>query len=167
MTTDPSSPSIAKACADRFARAAVAGTLPSILSTAALIVRGRRDAGSAIAPLNAPSHWLFGDEALRSDRPSIRHTLNGLLIHHGSSMLWGALYDQLFCRSPRKKSVAELTAGAAGVTALAALVDLKLVPERLTPGFEHRLSRTSLLLTYGAFAAGLAITGIASDRRRR
>jgi hypothetical protein len=36
---------------------------------------------------------------------------------------------------------------------VAALVDLKL--ERLTPGFEHSLTRKSLLLTHGAFAEGL------------
>ncbi|MDI1261530.1 hypothetical protein [Aquabacterium sp.] len=43
------------------------------------------------------------------------------------------------------------------MTAVAALADFKMVPERLTPGFEHHLSRKSLWLTYGVFAAGLAL----------
>ena len=34
----------------------------------------------------------------------------------------------------------------------------------LTPGFEHRLSKPSLVLTYALFAAGLALGGIAARR---
>lgn len=147
-------------------QATVSGSLASLFSVIALIVRGRRDAGSAIAPLNAPSHWLFGREALQADRPSWRHTLTGLLIHQGSSMMWGVLYDQLFCKQRKNSNVAALAAGAVGFTAAAALVDLKLVPNRLTPGFEHRLSRKSLLITYGAFAAGLTLSGILLSRQR-
>lgn len=142
------------------------GTLPSILSILVMATRGKRDAGTALGPLNAPAHWLFGKEALRADGLSWRHTLTGLVIHQGSSMLWGLLYDQLVRKQRKTKSVAGLAAGAVGLTAAAALVDLKMVPSRLTPGFEHRLSRKSLVLTYGAFAAGLAISGILLSRRR-
>lgn len=152
-------------CAGLIRQGAISGTLSSVLSIAALAFGGRRDAGSAVAPLNAPSHWLFGDEALRANRPSWRHTLTGLAIHQGSSMLWGVLYDRIFCRERRRQSLGRVAAGAVGFTAVAALVDLKLVPSRLTPGFEHRLSRKSLVLTYGAFAAGLAITGILLSRK--
>ena len=38
--------------------------------------------------------------------------------------------------------------------------------ESLTPGFEHRLSRQSLLGVYAAFAAGLALGGLLSRRRK-
>jgi hypothetical protein len=41
------------------------------------------------------------------------------------------------------------------------------VPERLTPGFEHRLSRGSVAATYVAFGLGLALTGLWMDGRRR
>lgn len=149
-----------------FKQAALSGTLSSLLSILVLAVRGKRDAGTAAGPLNAPSHWLFGREALRANRPSLRRTLTGLAIHQGSSMMWGLLYDQIFCKQRKKHSVGGLAAGAIGFTAVAALVDLKLVPPRLTPGFEHRLNRKSLLLTYGAFAAGLAISGLLLSRRR-
>lgn len=60
-----------------------------------------------------------------------------------------------------------LVAGAIGITALAAVTDFKLVPERLTPGFEHRLSTPSLVLTYALFAAGLALGGIIAAKRAR
>lgn len=74
--------------------AAVAGALASALSAGVLMLRGRRDAGSALAPVNAPSHWLFGKRALRADGPSWRHTFCGLLIHHGSSVMWAWLFSR-------------------------------------------------------------------------
>ena len=61
---------------------------------------------------------------------------------------------------------AALAAGAAGITAVAAVTDFKLIPERLTPGFEHRLSTRSLVLTYALFATGLALGAIATRRSR-
>ena len=43
------------------------------------------------------------------------------------------------------------------LSALAAWVDLAVVPPALSPGFERRLSRGSLCLVYLGFAAGLAL----------
>jgi hypothetical protein len=166
MTAQTLSPSDARP-ASLIRQTLWSGSMASVLSLMALMVRGRRDAGSAVAPLNAPSHWFFGQEALEADRPSWRHTATGLLVHHASAMLWGGLYDLAFCRRSQPSNVARLTAGAAAVTAVAALVDFKLVPQRLTPGFEHRLSRQSLALTYGAFALGLAISGVLLTAQRR
>lgn len=151
-------------------QALVAGGLASILSTAMLAVRGKRDAGTAVATLNAPSHWLFGREALHANRPSWRHTLSGLLIHHGSSLFWGLLYSRLMHQprgpAPMAESMTRPALCAIGITALAAWVDFRLVPKRLTPGFEHRLSDRSLVLVYGAFAAGLALGGWRMRERR-
>jgi hypothetical protein len=39
----------------------------------------------------------------------------------------------------------------------AAVVDSKLVPDRLSPGFQHRLSRPAVLLACAGFAAGLLL----------
>ncbi|CAM3313163.1 hypothetical protein [Polaromonas hydrogenivorans] len=38
----------------------LAGSLASAFSTAVLALTGRREAGSAAAPLNAASHWYWG-----------------------------------------------------------------------------------------------------------
>ena len=46
---------------------------------------------------------------------------------------------------------------AAVVTAIGAFTDLRLVPPRLSPGFEHRLSKTGVALVYLGFACGLAL----------
>jgi hypothetical protein len=51
------------------------------------------------------------------------------------------------------------------LTAAAAVVDLKLAPSRLTPGFERRSPR-SLTCVYGGFAAGLALGGALWRQRR-
>ena len=78
-----------------FRRGLVGGATSSLLSTAALALLGRREAGSPYAPTNAVSHWIWGDEALREDTPTLRHTVPGYLIHHGSAMFWSVLFERL------------------------------------------------------------------------
>lgn len=147
-------PPIAPLVKDSLRDSLVAGGL----STAALLWRGRRDDRSAAAPLNAISHWFWPRTALRRDGVSLRHTGTGVLVHFASSLLWGAVYAALR-RGRRQPTALNAALDAAAVTAMAATVDLKLVPERLTPGFEHRLSPRSLVLVYATFALGLAWAG--------
>jgi hypothetical protein len=146
-------------------RALLAGACAAGLSTVALLLRGRQDAGSALVPLNAPSHWIHGTEALHQPHASWRYTAPGVVIHHASALMWGFLFDRVLGNGLVQKP-AKLAAKAAVVTGVAAWVDLKLVPERLTPGFEHSLSRKSLLWTYGAFAGGLALGAMAWRQSR-
>ncbi|RZI84698.1 MAG: hypothetical protein EOP38_08145 [Rubrivivax sp.] len=140
-------------------RTLASGSLAGILSMLVLAKRGRAEDASAVAPINAPSHWLFGKKALAQDRTSWRYTATGAAIHHGSALMWGYFYDRLM-RSRANRSVGQLVGGAAALTAVAALVDLKLVPERFTPGFEHHLSKKSLFTVYAVFAVGLALGGV-------
>jgi hypothetical protein len=76
-------------------RALVSGSSASILSTAALMAGGQRDCASVFAPVNAVSHWLWKDRAIRQDRPSLRYTLVGYGIHHAMSILWAITYEKL------------------------------------------------------------------------
>jgi uncharacterized membrane protein YccF (DUF307 family) len=142
------------------------GLLGGTLSAAVLMWRGRKEASSAVAPINAPSHWIFGDEALRADRVSARHTLVGGVTHEASAVLWGTLYEWLRLRRMRPTASNAVT-DAAAVAALAALVDFKLVPKRLTPGFEHRIGRQGLVWVYISLACGLALGGWLALRDRR
>lgn len=150
------------------------GMAANLLSAAVLMLRGRQES-STLAPINAVSHWAFGSKALQQDDASLRHTATGAAIHAGSSLFWAALYDvvvvkPLLRRLPANQPLrvaAPLVVGAAAVATVAAATDLKLVPERLTPGFQHRLSNTSLVLTYTAFGIGLAIGGLLQLRGRR
>jgi hypothetical protein len=139
----------------------VAGSTAGLVGSAVLLWRGLSDSGAAAAPFNAVSHWLWGRTALHRNAPSWRYTALGAATNFGASFFWAALHALLKRRTP-----AQAALGAIGVSALAAVVDLRVVPERLTPGFEHRLSQRSLLLFYTAFAAGLLL-GSALEQRRR
>jgi len=141
-------------------RGVLSGTCASSLSTLALAARGRSECGSALAPINAVSHWYWGDHATREDRPSFKYTVPGYLTHHATSIFWAVLFEKAFGDQLRGRP-ARTVAASAATAALACFVDYQMTPRRLTPGFEHRLSKTSLFLVYLLFGAGLAVTELA------
>ena len=143
----------------------VAGTAASLLSTAVLAACGRLQAGSAFAPTNAVSHWLWGDEALHSSQPSWRHTFAGYATHHLASIFWATLYSRIWGHREDAKEPAQAIAGGVATSAVSCLVDYTLVPKRLTPGFEHRLSTGAMVTAYGALAAGFALGTLLLRRR--
>lgn len=142
--------------APRLHAVLISGSLASLISAAVLAWRGRRENRRALGPLNAPAHWLWGKQSLRRDDASLRHTLTGMLVHHVSSLFWAVFYELLRTRRTRP-TAANALGDAAAVTVVAAAVDLQLVPQRLTPGFEQRLSKRGLAWVYASFAAGLAL----------
>ena len=139
----------------------VAGSLASVLSTAWLALAGRRENGSAAAPINAVSHWYWGDEAFDQQQPDLRHTAVGYLTHHTSATFWATVYAALAAGQPGLRSTPGVVLGAAATSGLAYLVDFKLTPHRFTPGFEHRLSGGALTAAYAALAVGLAAGALA------
>jgi hypothetical protein len=148
------------------ARLLTAGSLASAVSMAVMAGGSRRDTGSAVAALNAPSHWFWGDRALRRNDASWRFTLLGVVTHHASAIFWAVFYELLrACR--QHPTPGNAVVDAVAVTAVAAVVDLKFVPQRLTPGFERRLSRRNLAWVYVGFAAGLALGGVLASRGAR
>ena len=140
--------------------------LAAALSLAVLAWRGRVDTGSAAAPVNAVSHILWGDESLRRDDATAAHTLLGGTVHAASALFWAGLYGWVRRQRSRPSSPGA-AADAAVLTLIAAVVDLKLVPRRLTPGFERRLSAASLVSVYAALGAGLALGDRLLAARRR
>ena len=146
----------------------LSGALASVLSTAALALAGLRETRNPAAPTNAISHWLWGDEALRENPPSWRYTATGYAVHHVASVFWATLHARAWSSAPRERPPAAVAASAVAASAIACVVDFKLTPHRLTPGFQHRLSRPAMAVVYGCFALGLALgTGIAAQRRVR
>lgn len=143
----------------------VDGLVAGALSTVALLWGGRRDNFSAAAPLNAISHWIWPRQALRRNDATVKHTASGVLIHFASSMLWASVFRALRC-GRRHATPANAVLDAAAVTSVAALVDLRVVPPRLTPGFEQRLQTDSLRWVYLSFAAGLALSSLLAEKRR-
>jgi hypothetical protein len=145
-------------------RGLVGGATSSLLSTAALAALGQREAGSAYAPTNAVSHWIWGDEAARHSEPSARYTLPGYLIHHGSAMFWSVLVERL-CGGLLDRRNPALTLGVGtAASAVACFADYQLTPDRLKPGYEKHLSRPALAVVYGAFGIGLALGAMLSRR---
>lgn len=156
-----------------FGRAVAAGSTASVASLLALVWGGHRDCNSALAPVNAVSHWLWRDVALRQQGPSLRYSVPGYLIHHSMSVLWAVVFEGLL-HAPSKAKIARAPAPLAehplavglGVSALACFVDLRMTPERLTPGFERRLEPGSLTAVYLMFGLGLALPRLL-DRRSK
>jgi hypothetical protein len=145
----------------------ITGSAASVLSTLALAYAGKRETGSAEAPTNATSHWIWGGRALRADEASWRHTAVGFLIHEASSIFWAALYAGATRRIGKRRRLAPALIGGASVAAVACFADYRLTPKRLTPGFEHRLSAPAMLGVYGAFGIGLALATVALGRHQR
>lgn len=148
-------------------RATLSGTFASLASTLALLYGGVRDCRSAIAPVNAVSHWIWKDKAIRQQRPSMRYSAAGYLIHHAASIFWALTYERLLTSRAPEPVRTEIAVSAVTVAAVACVVDLRCTPERLTPGFERRLENKSLVIVYTAFAIGLALHSLLSARDRR
>jgi hypothetical protein len=147
-----------------FLQGGLAGSLAAFASTAVLIAAGKREAGSAAAPVNAVSHWYWGDEALRRDKADLAHTTAGYLTHHGASVFWAMAYAA-FCRNrSASRTLGGAAAGAVATSAVACFVDYCLTPRRFTPGYEHRLSIPALAAVYAAFALGLGAGDLAMRR---
>jgi len=146
-------------------RGLIGGAASSIVSTAALALLGRSEAGSAYAPTNAVSHWIWGDEAAEHDGFSLKYTITGYLIHHASATFWSVLFEKLAGEKLDRKDLRVTMAASAAASALACFADYKLTPQRLKPGYEKRLSKKSLAGVYAAFAVGLALGAIALRKR--
>lgn len=144
----------------------IAGTCASLASTAALMLFGRREAGSLVAPTNATSHWLWGDRAFAVYRPTLKHTALGYATHHASAVFWALLYAWLHADRHPPRSLPEALGGAAAATAIACTIDYTITPRRLTPGFEAHLSKRSTGVVYGLFAVGLAAGCLLAQRPR-
>jgi hypothetical protein len=147
-------------------RALRSGAAASLLSAGVLALCGwvenRRPAG----PLNGPSQWLFGRSAAHRRDATARHTLTGYAIHHATATGWALLHERLWASRKPAQTLPQRLGRAAVTAAVANLVDYKLTPQRLQPGFEAQLSKASLVLVYAAFAVGLA-TVLGSQASRR
>lgn len=140
-------------------RAFRAGSVASVCSTLVISFLSHRRNDAVAAGTNATSQWLWGREARRRDGWSLRHTLAGYVIHHASSLFWAAGFEWLRRGRRAPLRVASL---AAATTLVAYVVDYKIVPSRLQPGFDRRLRPYDLIPVYAAFGLGLALPWLLS-----
>lgn len=144
---------------------ALTGSIASLVSTAVLAARGKQEVDSAFATTNVISRWLWGDSAALHEEPDLKHTAVGYVIHHASSTLWGVVYEKYFGHHADRRDLLPATLGAASVGTLAYLVDYKVTPYRLEPGFDKHLSPPSMFLVYAAFGASLLVRGLTEPER--
>jgi len=141
--------------------AAWSGAVVAAVTTIAVAACGRRR-GSALAPINATSHVLWGDSAGQVARPTVRHTLPGAAINAGACVFWAALYEWAF--GQRASPVARALGGPA-VAAAAYVTDYHVVPRRLTPGWELSLAKADLAVVYAALAVALPLRALVQAPR--
>ncbi|MDQ3187242.1 MAG: hypothetical protein M3Q16_12465 [Pseudomonadota bacterium] len=149
-----------KTWSQAFRNGLISGTVASIVSTVSLAILGKAELDKSAAPVNGPSQWIWGRHASYENRFSLQYTVVGYAIHHAASVFWATLHEKLRQRLSSGGSTASAIAPAIGTTAAAYVVDFYVAPKRLTPGFEHRLSKRSLLIVYGTFALGLATVAL-------
>jgi hypothetical protein len=131
--------------------------------TGAIAAAGVAEHGDGWGPFNDTSHILLGEA--RSDVRGFDPvaTLLGLGLNAAAIVGWAALYRLLFARPRFPASV--LTAAA--FTAATYVLDYHVFPPRVRPGFERRLSRTSIYLIYAAMGLAFCLADGAGGRPGR
>jgi hypothetical protein len=145
----------------------ISGTVAGVTTALAATLAGKRETASYAAPLNATSHIVWGEKAAWQDKPSIKYTVMGFLLNHAATVFWASIYEKWFgprAEDPHSSPLRPLI-GAAVVTAGAYVTDYYLVPKRFTPGYEKRLSNTSLTGIYAMLALGLVARTLIERRR--
>jgi hypothetical protein len=142
--------------------ALVSGTVASLATTATLAACGALERRDPVSPSNGPSQWAWGRRAAYARGLSVRHTVVGYVIHHATAVMWAALFERLRRARP---DIAGTIGAATATSALAYVVDYKVVPQRLQPGFDVHVSRGAVGAFYVTFAAALALA--AWSRRTR
>ena len=140
--------------------AVVSGSVASFATSVVLAVLARAEGRGALQPTNATSHWVHGPRAGRQRSADVSRTGVGFLTHHLSALFWALPFHLWLARRPDRTG-GEIARDAAVTAALAAIVDYGVVPRRVTPGWEHAVSKSSIAIAYVALAAGLAAGALA------
>lgn len=144
-----------------LSRLLLSTALTSLATAAAVALLGKRETGHAAAGINAVSHILWGDDAFQRNRADWAHTALGGGINTAAMLSW-SMVGQLL---PAPKSLLSALRNGLVISGLAYVTDYYIVPSRLTPGFEHRLSREGLWRTYAVLAASYALADHAATPR--
>jgi hypothetical protein len=132
---------------------ATTASIATTATTAAALFVSKAETSYAAAALNATSHILWGDEAAKHDDPDLEHTLVGGALNASAMGAWAFIQELL----PRAHTPLGAVTKGVFVSALAYVTDYFIVPKRLTPGFEKRLSPAGMLTMYGSLAGALAL----------
>ena len=143
-------------------------TVSAAASTAsATALCGALENRDPAAPINAISHVFWGERAARADGPSLEYTAVGAAVNTAAMASWAVFHHLAYGRSRRQPSLAGSVARGAATAAIAYAVDYHVVPKRLTPGFEYRLSGKAMFGIYAALGFSLAVGEVLGGRRRQ
>lgn len=140
-------------------RACASGTVAGLGAAGAAAYGARKEGGTACAPMNAVTHYIWPERAVRERGFSVRHTVLGLGIHQAAAIFWALLFERIVPRAPRAHPT-RVIAAAAATAATAYCVDYHFVPKRLAPGFEAHLGPRSMAGVYVGIAVGLAAVAL-------
>ena len=140
---------------------ATAGLTTAATTVAALVI-SKLETGSAAAGLNATSHIVWGDEAARVDGFEPKYTVVGGLLNAGAMLAWSVLHAAL----PRPRGMLTAVTSGLFISGIAYLTDYRVVPARLTPGFEKRFSPRGMVWMYGVLGAAFGVAGLFASRGR-
>jgi hypothetical protein len=112
--------------------------------------------GTPVQPLNTLAHIVVGSRAfhVRSVDPVV--TTMGMAVHVLSIVVWGLLFSLALARARGVR----LWATALVFAAIVAVLDLVVVPDRLSPGFDAMLTRGELIVLYGIMAMAMAAAAV-------
>ena len=147
-------------------RAVQSGVVAAGTTAVCAALAGVRDSGSAVAPLNATSHIAWGESAARAESIDASHTLLGVMLHAGACVFWATFYEKYFGRVVERGEVGTAAVGGAVVAAAAYVTDYHIVPKRLTPGWEYRVSGRSLAAIYTVLALSLPLRALLRRHQR-
>lgn len=139
------------------------GALATASTTAALAILGKLENDSAVSPINAVSHMLWGHKAAETEAVDAAHTLAGAGLNAAAVTAWAGMHELFMPRTGSPTVQRALLSGAA-TAALAYATDYHIVPKRLAPGFEKRLSQPALLGVFATLAVALAAASLYRGR---
>jgi hypothetical protein len=140
------------------------GSIACAATAATAAACGARESGSGVAAINAVSHIIWGRDAARTLEADVKHTLSGLALNEGASVFWAVLYERAFGDAADRGETGKALLGGGAIAGLAYVTDYYLVPKRLTPGWEERVSDRSLAVIYIALALSLPLRGLLRSR---
>lgn len=138
----------------RLRMALCSGAGATFAALTAITYLSRQEGQTAARPVNATSHVLWGPEDATRDGIDLRRTASGVAINIASAFFWAALFALAAPPVPKRTGV-KVVATAFRTALLTALVDYRLIPRRLRPGWELALPGRSVALALAAWAGGL------------
>jgi hypothetical protein len=63
---------------------------------------GTAEKGNSVAPINAVSHILWGDEAFEQETFSAKYTAPGLALNTAANISWAILFEKWFGRAANR-----------------------------------------------------------------